>query len=164
MADVSYTNGRSAVTIRRGSDTTLGKGEAGNVKAVCGTIELAASSSADTIYMGRVPSNARFLPVCLIHNDDLATTGSPTLDIGLASVDSNVTSDPDAINNGIALSSATNTTILHADTTNAGLPAWDLVNGQSTDPGGELDIYGTVKDAATTATGTLTWNIFYTLD
>jgi len=75
-----------------------------------------------------------------------------------------VTSDPDAINNGIALSAATTTTTVLADPANAGLPAWDLVASVTSDPGGELDIYASVKDAATTATGTVTVNLYGYLD
>jgi hypothetical protein len=163
MADLSYT---SKATERRGSPGIVpGKGDANNVKClVCATIELGVSASGATVKLGRIPSNARILPTGLIYSDDLATSGSPTLDIGLASVDSNVTSDPDAINNGLALSAATTTTTVLADPANAGLPAWDLVNGQTSDPGGELDVYGSVVDAATTQAGTVTVEIYGYLD
>lgn len=163
MADVTYT--KKATERRDNPGVTPGKGDANNVKKlICSTIELVASSSGATVFLGRIPSNARILPTGLIYNDDLATSGSPTLDIGLASVDSNVTSDPDAINNGLALSSATTTTTIFADPANAGLPAWDLVAGVTADPGGELDVYASVKDAATTATGTVTVEIYGYLD
>jgi hypothetical protein len=163
MADITYT---SKATERRASPGIVpGKGDAHNVRVLaCATIELAASASGTTVKLGRIPSNARILPTGLIYNDDLATSGSPTLDIGLASVDSNITSDPDAINNGLALSAATTTTTVLADPANAGLPAWDLVASQTTDPGGELDIYASVVDAATTATGTVTVEIYGYLD
>ncbi len=163
MADITYSN---KATERRGSSgLTPGKGEGSSAKVlVCATIELAASASGTTVKLGRIPSNARILPTGLIYNDDLATSGSPTLDIGLGSVGSNVTSDPDAINNGLALSAATTTTTVMADPANAGKQAWEFVSGQSSDPGGELDIYGSVKDAATTATGTLTVEIYGYID
>ena len=163
MADITYTN---RATERRSTTFQVpGPGDAHGLKVLCNaTVELAGSATGTTIFFGRIPSNARILPQGFIYNDDLATTGSPTLDIGLASVDSNVTSDPDAINNGIALSSATTTTTVLADPANAGLPAWDLVNGVTSDPGGELDIYGTVADASTTQTGTVTACILGYLD
>jgi len=159
MADISYTN---KATERRGSPGNVpGKGDANSVKVLaCATIELGVSASGATVKLGRIPSNARILPTGLIYNDDLASTGSPTLDIGLASVDSNITSDPDAINNGIALSSATTTTTIMADAANAGKRAWEFVNGQTTDPGGQLDIYASVADASTTAAGTLAVEIY----
>lgn len=159
MADITYSN--TATERRASPGVTPGKGDAHTVKTlVCATIELAASASGTTVKLGRIPTNARILGQGMIYNDDLATSGSPTLDIGLASVDSNITSDPDALHNGIALSAATTTTQVLADLANSGLPAWDLVAGQTTDPGGELDVYASVKDAATTATGTVTVEIY----
>lgn len=163
MADLTYNN--TATERRQATGLVPGKGDANSVKVlVSSTIELAASASGQTVKLGTIPSNARILAQGFIYNDDLATSGSPTLDIGLGSVDSNVTSDPDAINNGIALSSATTTTTVLADPANAGLPAWDLVNGQTSDPGGQLDVYASVKDAATTATGTITVEIYGYID
>lgn len=159
MADLTYTN--DATERKNAALLAVGNGVASQVKPlICSTIELAASSSGDTVRLGRVPSNARILSQGLIYNDDLATSGSPTLDIGLASVDNNITSDPDALNNGIAASSATTTTTVLADAANAGKQAWEFVSGQSTDPGGELDVYISVKDAATTAAGTLTVELY----
>jgi hypothetical protein len=38
------------------------------------------------------------------------------------------------------------------------------VNGQTADPGGLLDVYVTVKDAATTATGTVTVELYGYID
>lgn len=159
MADLTYTY---KATERRASPGVVpGKGDAHTVKVLAAaTIELAASASGTTIKLGRIPSNARILSQGVIYNDDLATSGSPTLDIGLASVDSNITSDFDAINNGLALSAATTTTNVFADRASAGKRAWEMVAGQTTDPGGELDIYASVKDAATTATGTITVEIY----
>lgn len=163
MTDLTYTNDATQRTA--GENLVPGKGEGSNVKRlVCSTIELAGTSSGGTVFFGRIPSNARILPTGLIYNDDLATSGSPTLDIGLGSVGSNITSDPDALNNGIALSSATTTTTVLADPANAGKYAWEFVSGQTSDPGGSLDVYGTVKDAATNATGSLVVELYGTLD
>lgn len=161
MADLTYSN--TSITERKSASGLVpGKGDGQTVKAIiCSTIEVPVVTAAGyTIKLGRIQSNTRILPTGLIYNDDLATTGSPTLDIGLASVDSNITSDPDAINNGLALSSATTTTTVMADAINAGKRAWEFVNGQTTDPGGELDVYATVADAATTTAGTLTVELY----
>lgn len=159
MADLTFTN--DATERKSAALIALGNGDANAVKPlVCATIELAASSSGDTVRVGRIPSRARILSQGLIYNDDLATSGSPTLDIGLGSVNANITNDPDAINNGIALSAATTTTTVMADTANSGKYAWEFVSGQSTDPGGELDVYLSVKDAATTAAGTVTVELY----
>jgi hypothetical protein len=163
MADITFTN--DATQRKAGTNLVPGKGDGQTVKAaICSTVELAASASGVTVKLGRIPSNMRLLPTGSIYCDDLATSGSPTLDLGLASVKSNITSDPDAINNGLALSAVTTTTTIMADPANAGKQAWELVSGQSTDPGGSLDVYATVKDAATTATGTLTVELYGYLD
>jgi len=155
MADLTYS--KRATQRRASTGLSPGKGDSHSAKVLASaSIELVASASGTTVLLGRVPTTARLLPQRFIYNDDLATSGSPTLDIGLASVGSNVTSDPDAIHNGLALSSATTTTTIMSDPANAGKQLWEFVSGQTTDPGGELDIYASVKDAATTATGTVT--------
>ena len=162
MADITYTN---TATVRKASTTSVaGKGNANVLQVLCAaTIELAASASGTTVKIGRIPSNARISALSRIYNDDLATSGSPTLDLGLASVNSNITSDPDALTNGISLSAAGSDqlAIAFAD---EGLPAWDFVNGQTSDPKGSLDVYASVVDAATTATGTITVEILGYLD
>lgn len=157
----------ATATQRRGSNwLSAGKGDGYNVKNLCATVELAASASGTTIDFGYIPSNARILPSSRLYNDDLATSGSPTLDIGLAAVDGNLANanDPDAIGNGFALSSAGSDVVIISDVANAGLPAWDFVASETTDPGGNLKVYGSVKDAATTATGTVTLDLYYTID
>lgn len=163
MADLSYTNDG---TVRRNAsqNTVAGKGDAANVKCVTATVELAASASGVTTKMVRIPSNARLAGNSTIYWDDLATSGSPTLDVGLGSVGSNVTSDPDALNDGLAVSSAAGSSAVVKDAANYGKRAWEFVNGQSTDPGGELDVYISVKDAATNAVGTVTVELLYTVD
>lgn len=157
-----------AATIRRSAtDAVIGKGEAGTVKNHLATIELAASASGTTIDFGDIPANARILPSSRIYWDDLATSGSPTLDLGLVAVNSNITSDDDCLNDGLALSSVSTANVGNVvikDHANAGLPAWDHVSGQASDPGGVLQVQGIVRDAATTATGTITLDLYYTVD
>ena len=126
--------------------------------------ELAASASATTVTFGRIPSNARILGASRLYKDDLATSGSPTIDIGFFAVNSNITSDDDAVNDGVSLSAAATDVALIKDPANVGLPAWDFVDGVSTDPGGEFIVRGTVRDAATTATGTVTLDLYYVVD
>ncbi len=158
MANVSATERRSHFL------AAAGQGPAYSVKNLSATIELAATTSGDSIIFGRVPSNARFTGQCRLYNDDLATSGSPTLDIGLKAVDGNITTDIDAIGNGFALSSSGSDVLMFSDIADIGLPAWDLVSGQATDPGGVFEVIGTVKDAPTIATGTVTVDINYVLD
>jgi hypothetical protein len=157
----------TATQQRTDNNLAAGKGDGYNVKSLCSTVELAASASGVTIDFGRIPSNARILPSSRLYVDDCATSGSPTLDLGLGAVDGNLANadDPDAIGNGHALSSAANDLVVfNSDIANHGLPAWDLVASETSDPGGVLKVYGSVKDAATTATGTITLDLYYTLD
>ncbi len=163
MADISYTN---KATQRRSVpiETVQGKGEAYRPFVHTSTIELAASASGVKTLLGRFPSNARIALHSDIYWDDLATSGSPTLDIGVGSVNGNVTSDEDALNDGLNLSSAASNARIVKDVANVGKRLWEFVNGQTTDPGGELDIYATVKDAATTATGTISAEFMVYLD
>lgn len=163
MADITYS---SKATERRGSPgVTPGQGEAHNLKAlVVATVEVPASASGTTIKFGRIPSNARISGASKVYWDDLTTSGAPTLDLGLASVDSNITSDPDALSNGHDITSASSAQAI-ADIANHGLPAWDLVASVTADPGGELDVYGSIVDAATAGlTGTVTVEIYGYLD
>lgn len=165
MADITYT---VKATDRR-NDTGLvpGKGEGSSLKLLCTrTTELAADTASEsTIFFGRIPSNARISSISRVYWDDLATAGSPTLDIGLASVNANITSDPDALSNGHDLATATNGgASVITDPANSGLPAWDFVNGVTSDPGGELDIYGSIADASTTQAGTISIEVFGYID
>ena len=156
---------RSAVATS--AQRAVGLGLGGQVKVLCSTVELAASASGTTIDFGYIPSSARILSLSRVQADDLATSGSPTLDIGLQGGAGNytaVTADPDALNDGLAVSSALAATSVVKDVANAGLPAWDFVNGLTADCGGTLNVYGSIKDAATTATGTVTIELYYTVD
>ncbi len=142
-----------------------GKGEGANVKNLTATIEQAASASGATVSFGYIPSNARILGSSRVYFDDLATTGAPTLDLGFIAVDSNITSDDDALNDGLTLATATPTGgALVKDHANYAKRAWEYVNGQTTDPGGVFLVRGVVRDAATTATGTITLDLNYTID
>jgi hypothetical protein len=155
---------QTATQLRTTQNKVAGIGEAYTVKNLCSTLELTAASAADTIDFGRIPSNARILPTSRLYLDDCATTGAPTLDLGLFNVDSNITDDDDAIGNGFDLATAANDLVIFSDIANIALPAWDLVNGQTTDPGGSFIVKGTVKDAGTNQTGTVVLDLHYVID
>ena len=160
MADNTATQRRAT------TDVPVSHGGSGVVLCLPATVELAASASGDTVDFGKIPSNARILVSSRLYNDDLATSGSPTLDIGLKSYTgsgNSITASPDAIGNGFALSSAGSDVVIVSDVANIGKRAWELA-GLSTDPGGSFELYGTVKGAATTATGTVSLEMHYTLD
>jgi hypothetical protein len=157
----------TATERRQTAGISAGKGDAYNVKNLTATIELAASASGTLINVGYIPTNARILGSSRLYWDDLATSGSPTLDLGLIAVNGNITSDDDCLNDGLALSAVSTANVgaqVVKDFANAGLPAWDFVNGQTSDPGGVFLVRAVVRDAATTATGTVTFDLNYTLD
>ncbi len=163
----------ATVTATRRSTSGNAKGfGGGGVKNEIATIELAAAASGTVIDFGiTVPTNARILGASRIYHDDLATSGSPTLDLGLYSTSTNVgsvTSDDDALTDGVAVSAvmaAPNAGVLAVkDFTNFGKRAWEYVSGLSADPQGNLAVKGVTRDAATTATGTVTLDLYYTLE
>lgn len=161
MTDLTYTG---TGTFRRANTTTLGKGDAGNVKNFTSVIEVAAGATVgQTWKVGRIPSGARLTGACELYWDDLSTA-SPDLDFGLASVDSNITSDPDAINDGLDAGTASAGVKMIKTIDNIGKHAWELVNGQTTDPGGELDIYMSMTVSAADTGGTVVADVYYTLD
>lgn len=161
MSDLTYT---LKADVRRNAVATIGAGEAGNLKVIAATKSVTARTQNDTMKMLRLPSNARISGLSHVAFDDLeTTTTNATMDIGVASVDSNVTSDPDALNNGLAISAAGTAKVI-ADHANYGKQLWEFVSGVTSDPGGELDIYVSFVDAATNATGDVTLEIAYTLD
>ena len=161
MADVTYTQ---KATVRRDAASAVpGKGDAANTKLVTSTVEVSTGATGSTVKIARVPAGARISGLSTIYWDALATSGSPDIDFGFASVNSNITSDPDALNDGLD-ASATGSSALVKDRANYGKKAYEYVNGQSTNPGGELDLYMTTTTAATNAVGTVTVDLVYTLD
>lgn len=165
MADLTYT----VKATERHTDLGLagGKGEGAGVKLSAFTIELAAANSDSTIKFGRpLPANARILGTSRIYWDDLASTGSPTLDIGIGAINANITDDPDAINDGLdvaTVSGASNQRLIK-DFANIGKRLWEYGGVTTSNPGGLLQIYGTIADAPTTATGTISGEILYYID
>lgn len=156
-------------TVRKAAaKAIIGKGEAASKKFIgTRTVELAAAGSSSTIDFGNIPSNLRICGSSRVYWDDLATSGSPTLDLGLAAVNANITTDDDSLNDGLAVSAVSTANVgsqVVKDIANFGKQAWEFVNGQTSDPGGELKILGTIRDAATTQTGTITLELYGYLD
>lgn len=148
-------------TVRRAINTVVGKGD-GNTLRVPGprTIEVAPSASGTIIdFKLRIPSNARIDLGSKVYYDDLATSGAPTLDVGLYAVDGNITTDDDCLNDGLTLTTAVTYSTaagLVKDFANGGKMAWEFVNGVTSDPGGFFDIKGVIRDAPTlTNTGSV---------
>lgn len=136
----------------------------GRLKYWCDTAEVPASDATSTVHLARIPSNARMSGLSKIYFDDLASTGSPTLDIGVFPVRSaDFTADADALNDGIDVASAAGSAAVIKDIANYGKMLWEIA-GLSADPKCDMDIKASVLDAATNATGTVTLELFYAYD
>ncbi len=128
------------------------------------TVEVAAAANADSRYTAfRLPMGARIHGTSRLAWDDLASSGSPTLDIGIKPVDANFTLDEDAINDGLVLSSAATDARFIKDAANWGKYLWEAA-GLSSNPGGFADIILTIKDAAANDGGTLSICVHYTTE
>lgn len=152
---------------RRGSVETHSHGYAGTVKCVPFTVEVGSADSATSTYTieGDFPSNARILGASTVYWDDLASSGSPTLDFGVKSGTASVTADPDALNDGLDAATVNNSgSPLIKDKANYGKRLWEFVNGVSADPKGTLKIYISLLDADVNAGGTISGEVFYTID
>lgn len=129
----------------------------GRLAVLCATVEVTAAASAGSTYVvARIPSTARIYGLSKVYFDDLASTGSPTIDIGLKAVNSNITTDADALNDGIDVFTAAGSAAVIKDVSNYGKMAWEFVNGQTSNPRGALDVTITILDAATNTGGTIT--------
>lgn len=127
------------------------------------SVEVSAAASATSTYqIARLPTNARLHPQSVIGLDDLASSGSPTLDIGIFNM-SGVSDDDDAINDGIDAATASTSTPMIKDVADWGLMLWEIM-GETTDPGGLCDVFVTIKDAATNTGGTLSASVVFSVD
>jgi len=139
----------------------------GKVKVWVETVEVGSADSATSTYeMARLPSNARILGASTISWDDRASTGSPTLDIGVFNLEnaSNITNDADAINDGLDAATATTRAAVVKDIANYGKRLWEFVNGQTTDPKCTLSVKVSLLDANVNVGGTVTVEIHYSTD
>lgn len=150
---------------KRTTAPTKGKGDAGSLKCFISAHVAVGSADSDTstYSFGRIPSNARIAGISRLHLDDLASTGSPTLDIGLYAVDSNITDDVDALNDGIDAASAGSSAVIKA-IENYGKQAWEYVNGQTSDPGGELEVKVVLDDADVNVGGDMFMELYGIMD
>jgi hypothetical protein len=139
----------------------------GKVRVWSETVEVGAADSATSTYhMARLPSNARLLGLSRVWWDDLASTGAPTLDIGIFPINSEFTEDPDAINDGMDAATA-NITVgqtVVKDPARMGKRLWELINGVTVDPKCEVDVKISLVDADVNVGGTITAELLYTLD
>lgn len=129
--------------------------------------EVTAGDSATSTYrLCRLPSNARLLGSSHISWDDLASTGAPTIDLGVVNVadESRITDDSDAINDGLDAASAASQTSVIKSINDYGKKLYEFVSGQTTDPKGELEIMLTIADADVNTGGTIVAQFDVTFD
>ena len=146
---------------------SVSQGGADGVKSLCSTVEITTATTVGrTINFGHIPSGARILGLSKLYWDDLATSGSPTLDLGLAAVDGNLVNsdDPNALYDAGDVTSASTGTVFPTAIETVGLPAWDFVASETVDPGGDLSVYGSMVDAPINKAGTVTLELYYVVD
>lgn len=163
MTDVTYTT--SATRRRAAFDAVPNKGDGPNLKIITATKNLASPAQNSTHFLGRFDSNTRLHALSRVYWGDFASAGSPTLSIGLASVNNNFGAPvPGALNSGLDISApnAAGASMLAAPA-NSGKMLWELA-GLSSDPGGQIDIYATIAAAASNLTADLTADIVISID
>lgn len=126
----------------------------------------AADSATSTYRLLRLPSNARLLGSSTYSLDDLASTGSPTIDFGVVNVtgETRITDDADAINDGIDAATAATGQPLIKTIDNYGKKLYEFVNGQTTDPKGDLEVMMSIVDADVNSGGTVVVQFDVTFD
>lgn len=137
-----------------------------DIKLLPITVEVSAAASATSTYaLGRLPSNARFTEQTKVYFDDLASTGSPTIDIGIRYISTAGVStfDDDALKADVDVATAAGSTTILADIANYGKRLWEIA-GLSEDPMCNVDLVMTIKDAATNTGGTVTAMWYYFVD
>lgn len=163
MTDVTYT---TKATVRRAAaDTVPGKGDSPNLKIITATKSLASPAQNSTHKFMRFDSNTRLHALSRIYWGDFSSAASPTIDVGLASVNNNFgAAVPTALTQDLAGATATpaGASLLLAPA-NSGKMLWELA-GLSSDPGGQMDIYVTIMDAAGNLTADITIDAVVSID
>jgi len=130
----------------------------GHLRQLVSTVELANGDSATSqVFFGRVPSNARISILSRIDSDAVTSLTDFDLGVGQTAAGAFTMKDADCLINGADLHSAGNVGLSAIDIADQTKALWQLA-GYTDDPGGDLDIVGTLN-AATTAAGTLTLSL-----
>lgn len=153
----------SSATRRGIADTVPGHGGAGAVIRQVFQITVGSADSATSTWeLEEVPHNARLGGTA--YWDDLASSGSPTLDFGLKSGTNSITADPDALSDGHDAATINHAGRAIVKPANYGKRAWELA-GDSADPGkGTYKVYVSLVDADVNVGGNLVVAVEYILD
>lgn len=167
MAVVARLGSRVMTGLAATPKTIAPAGAAGGiVRNWTDTVETASDDSATSTYdLARLPSNSRLSHTSTIYWDDLASSGSPTLDIGLFPVRTgDFTGDDDCIRADMDAATVNVVGIrMIADPSKLGLMLWQIV-GLTADPKCEMFLRVTLKDAAVNIAATLTTAVDYIVD
>jgi hypothetical protein len=141
----------------------------GKVRVWNETVEvLATALSGSTYHLCRLPSNARILAASRISFDDMSADTTPKLDIGCFNPTglSGFTDDQDALTVGLILSTATRATHVLSTIDIEGKRLFEMISGLSAspDPQQMIDIKGTITDAVASLGGTISLELYYSLD
>ena len=165
MAETIY--GTNVITVLRATPVSLATpGMAGGrVHKWVDTCEMTAAAAAGSTYtLAYIPSHAIIFGSSKLYFDDLASTGSPTLDIGVAPLRTgDFTADPDALNDGIDCATAAGSASLIKSIANYGKRLWQIA-GLTEDPKCDMAVYVSLLDAAANTGGTLTMEVDYAVD
>lgn len=144
---------------------------ANSVHVIKGVIEMSAAASATSTYdFGLIPADAILVYSSSgFSSDDLASTGSPTIDIGLfgengSLSDLGYSNDDNALKDGINVYTAANANIrLFDDIANINKPVWQLISGISLSKPvrGALRVKATLQDADCNTGGTIALELAY---
>jgi hypothetical protein len=124
------------------------------------TVEVTAAASATSTYDFFVLPSDAIIRSIKIETNDLASTGSPTVDVGLFHADLANGGDDNALLDGVDVTSAVNS-VTGPPIAAPEQRAWDYVASQTTDPNRDLTVRATIKDADTNTGGTMTLEIQY---
>jgi len=145
-----------------GAGQAVSYGHAGALKMFAAKhFTVSAGASANSTYsVGVVSLSDRPSMLSMLANADLASTGAPTLDVGLFTVGSatNFTDDDDALNSGIdAATSRRNpgNCLIASSEANGGKQFWEFISGLTENPGGFAEVKITLKDAAANTGGSM---------
>ena len=132
-----------------------------------GTVEVPDTANGDSLMLCKLPVDANIISL-KVATDDLGTAG--TMDVGLwkANADGVFTAvDDDAFAVALDVNAAavalTERRFTALDINTAALPLWNLATGLSARPAYEHLYLGIITDTGTTAVGTLTFQVLYTV-
>lgn len=163
MTDLTYT---TAATVRRAAaDAVVSKGDGANLKIVSATKSLASPAQNSTHKFMRFDSNTRLHALSRIYWGDFSSAASPTISVGLASVNNNFgAAVPGALTSALDAATATPAgASLILVPASSGKMLWELA-GLSVDPGGQIDVYVSILTAATNLTADITIDAVVSID